>query len=98
MTFSDPELQQLFQSYVGGAVEPDEELRPIFGLMALLDRFWLLEGEESPKVVKVMEVLCSEEMLPALRSWYRRADDDMNPAALRLREELSARIGERLGV
>jgi len=73
-----------------------EDLRPVCGLMDGCQYFGLVNGTNSPQRREGMELLLSTELRPALRRWYQRADD-MNPAAVEFREQLSELAGERFG-
>jgi len=97
MTFRDPQLQKHFErviSLVQGC--PPAEI-PICALMDAWQWFHLTEGDESPRTKEVLEHILSSELRAGLRSWYHRAGDDMNPAAIEFRNRLGQMAGERFG-
>lgn len=59
--------------------------------------FAVTESEDSPRVREAMDHLLSAELREALREWYRRSGDDLNPNALAFRERLNALAGESFG-
>ena len=94
MKFKHTELQKHVDraaSLITGL--PDDE-RPVFGLMDAWYWFRVTQGEESPIAV---ELLLSTDRRPALRNWYRRCGESMNPAAIEFRDFLSRLAGERFG-
>ena len=97
MQFQDPELQRVFQSNFERMHEEDVHQRELRGVLAAYDWFRLIEGEQSPRVAVVIQTLLSPELRPALRRWYQRFGDGMNPAAIAFREHLSQLAGERFG-
>lgn len=74
----------------------DEE-RPVFALMEAYGWFRITDGEQSAKVREIIEHLLLPELRPALRSWYGKSGNSMNPAALEFREHLSKLAGEKFG-
>ena len=97
MTFRYTELQKRFErgvSLVQG--QPPDQI-PICALMDAWYWFRVTEGEDSPRAVEAIEHLLSQELRPALRSWYSRAGHEMNPAAIEFRDRLSEMAGERFG-
>lgn len=97
MTFRDAQLQKHFEravSIIQGC--PADEL-PVCALLDAWHWFRLTEGGDSPRVAEALEHLVSPELRPALRSWYRRHGDKMNPAAVEFRDQLSAMAQERFG-
>jgi hypothetical protein len=96
--FKDEQLQKHFERTMALPVGnlPDEQ-RPIFALMEAYGWFRLIEGQQSPKVLEVIEHLLSSELRPGLRSWYQRFGDQMNPTSLEIRDHLSKLAGEKFG-
>jgi hypothetical protein len=96
--FNDTELERIYQLNFRAAQDSeDEDQRQICSLFAALDWFRRSEGEQSVRLREVGQILLSPEMRPALRRWYKRCGDGMNPVAMALREQLSALAGERFG-
>ena len=97
MTFREPKLQEHVERVVslvqGG---PPEEI-PVSALMDAWHFFHLVEGDESPCTQEALEHLLSKELRPALRGWYRRAGDAMNPSAIAFRDRLGQMAGECFG-
>ena len=73
------------------------DLLPVCGLLDAFQWFILTEGEDSPRVREALEHLLSSEMRPALRRWYQRFGEGINPAAIQFRERLATLAGERFG-
>src|SRR5437870_12655932 len=97
MTFRDPKLQQHCEraaAVVQGC--PSEQL-PVLGLLDAWYWFQLVEGADSPRAAEAIEHLLSLELRPALRQWYQRWGEDMNPNALAFRDRLSELAGETFG-
>ena len=96
--FNDTQLQQHFDHTMSLRVEnlSDEE-RPVFALMTAYGWFRRVDGEQSPKVCEIIDHLLLPELRPALRSWYSRSGDRINPAAMEFREYLSELAKEKLG-
>jgi hypothetical protein len=59
--------------------------------------FSIVEGIESPEAREAVQLLLSSELRLALRRWYQRCGNGMNPAALEFRDRLSDLAGERFG-
>src|SRR6266571_243335 len=98
MKFNDTEVERVYELNFRAVQDSDgEDQRQICGLFAAFDWFRLIEGEQSPRVREARDLLLSPEMRPALRRWYRRFGNDMNPAAMQLREQFSELAGERFG-
>ena len=97
MTIQDPELRAHVDRIAAIAAGLPKVLRPVCGLMNACDFYSRARGPDSAQVREAVEWLVSEELRPALRSWYQRCGDDMNPAALEFRQRLSELAGERLG-
>ncbi|MGA1237210.1 MAG: hypothetical protein ACO34E_10125 [Limisphaerales bacterium] len=97
MIFADAKLQQHVERAVTIMTSLPDEQRPVCGLLDAFQFFSLTEGEDSPRAAEAMKHLLSAELRPALRSWYRRCGDDMNPAAMEFREHMSELAGERFG-
>jgi len=75
----------------------EEELRPVCALLDAYHWHFLIEGEASTLASEALQLLRSPELRPALRQWYRKYGDDMNPGALEFRERLRGLTGETLG-
>jgi hypothetical protein len=60
-----------------------------FPCLGSLRWFHLIEGDQSPRVAVIIQMLLSPELRPSLRLWYQDCGDRMNPAAVALREHLS---------
>jgi hypothetical protein len=97
MIFRDPELQQHIERVVSVIRGCPLDQLPICALLDAWHWFHLTKGDESPQTKEVIEHLLSVEMRPALRAWYHRYGDNMNPAALEFRERLSSLAGEGFG-
>ena len=97
MTINDPQLKRHVERAVGLMTSLPEDLRPICGLLDAYQFFGLVEGAESSQAREALELLLSTELRSALRRWYERCGDDMNPAALEFRQRLSGLAGERFG-
>lgn len=97
MKFSAPELHQRVVRMVSMDVGFPRELRLVFALMDAYEYFGLVENQQSPKCHEVVEILLSQELRPALRSWYRFHGGSINPAAAKFRDRLSALAGEKFG-
>jgi hypothetical protein len=98
LKFKDEQLQKHFERTMALPVGnlPDEQ-RPIFALMEAYGWFRLTEGQQSPKVLEVIDLLLLSELRPGLRRWYQRFGDEMNPAVLEIREHLIKLAGEKFG-
>jgi hypothetical protein len=97
MDVNDPELRsRLERTFLLIPDEPEDE-KMVIGLMDAYDWFRLAEGEGSPRVREAIEHLLSPELRPALRGWYRKWGNGMNPAAIEFRERLSKMAGEEFG-
>ena len=72
---------------------PDDEV-PVCALMDAWFWFQLIEGENSVAATEALELLLTAELRPAVRKWYRRSGDGMNPHAMKFRDELSKQAGE----
>ena len=97
MKFTDPELEQRVQRMTAMNVGLPDGLRPVFALIDACDYFGHIEGRESPKVREAIELLLSQELRPALRSWYQRHGGSMNPSATEFRDRLAGLAGEKFG-
>jgi hypothetical protein len=98
LKFKDEELERVYDlNFRAMQNLQDEGQRQVCGLLAAFDWFRLIEGEQSPQVLEAKDLLLSPEMRPALRRWYRRFGNDMNPGALELRAQLSELAGEKFG-
>jgi hypothetical protein len=96
--FKDSELERVYHlNFRAMQKLPDEGQRQVCGLLAAFDWFRLIEGEQSARVQEARDLLLTPEMRPALRRWYRRFGDKINPAALELRNQFSELAGEKFG-
>jgi hypothetical protein len=98
MKFNDPQLQQHFERTMSLRVGnlPDEQL-PVFALMDAYGWFRLIDSEQSSQVHEIIEHLLLPELRPALRNWYNKSGNSINPAVLEFRERLSKLAGEKFG-
>jgi hypothetical protein len=97
MVITDPQLKAHVERVVSLMTSLPAELRPACGLMDACDWFTHIEGEQSPRSKEALKLILSDDMRPALRPWYQRAGDNMNPAALEFRERLSTLAREKFG-
>ena len=97
MIYADTKLQQHVERAAALMTSLPEEQRPICGLLDAHRWFGLVEGEQSPRAVESLRLLLSPELRPALRQWYQRCGENMNPNALEFRARLSTLAGERFG-
>ena len=97
MTFRDSQLQSHYERTVSLVQSCPASERPICALLDAWHWFSLTEGDTSPRASEAIEHILSTELRSALRSWYRRWGDDMNPAATEFRDQLSQLAGERFG-
>lgn len=97
MTFRDAELQKRYERVISTAQNCPPEQLPVYALLDAWHWFSLIDGEESPRSRETIELLLSPELRPALRDWYRRWGDDMNPFAIEFRDQLGELAGERFG-
>ena len=97
MKFTDPNLQRHVERATGCVTGLPADQQPVCVLLDAYQWFGVTEGQDSPRVAEALEHLLSPELRPALRSWYRRCGDDMNPTATEFREHLSKLAGERFG-
>jgi len=97
MRFRDAQLEKHFERVVTKVHGCPTEQLPVCGLLDAWHWFCLIEGEGSPRAGEAIELLLSPELRPALRSWYRRFGDQMNPFAIEFRDQLSEIAGERFG-
>ena len=97
MTFRDTQLQKHFERVVSVVQGCPPDQLPICALLDAWQLFSRMDGEKSPRASEAIEHLLSPELRPALRSWYRRCGDKMNPTATEYRDRLSEMAGERFG-
>jgi hypothetical protein len=97
MTFRDPKLQEHCERAVAIVAGCPSQQRPVLALLDACDYFRRIEGENSPRFAEALEHLLSAELRPALREWYQRFGNNMNPTALRFRDQLGKLAGERFG-
>ena len=96
MTFRDLQLERHFEKVVSHNSSFPSELLPVLGLLDAWQRFHLLEGDDSPRTREALDLLLSSELRPALRIWYSRFGNDMNPAAREFRHGLGSWRGRNL--
>lgn len=75
---------------------PPEQL-PICALLDAYQWFRLIDGDGSSRASEAIELLLSRELRPALRNWYRRPGNTMNPYSIEFRNQLSIMAGETFG-
>jgi len=80
--FTDPQLQTHVERAAAVITDLPDDLVTVCGLLDACQWFTLTEGENSPRVREAFSHLLSAELRPALRSWYQRFGDGMNPAAI----------------
>lgn len=97
MTFRDAELQKRFERVLSTAQSCPPEQLPVCALLDAWHWFRLLDGEDSPRSSEAIELLLAPELRPALRDWYRRLGDEMNPYAIEFRDQLGELAGELFG-
>lgn len=97
MTIRDAQLQKRFERVISTVQGCPSNQLPVYGLLDAWHWFHLLEGEESSRSSEAIELLLSPELRPALRDWYHRWGDQMNPFAIEFRDHLSEIAGERFG-
>jgi hypothetical protein len=97
MTLRDAQLQKRFERVISSVQGYPPDQVPVWALLDAWHWFRLIEGEESPRANEAIEILLSAELRPALRDWYRRLGNQMNPFAMEFRDQLSAIAGENLG-
>jgi hypothetical protein len=97
MTFRDPQLQKRFERVVSTFHDCPQNQLPVCALLDAFQWFCLVDGDQSPRVGEAIELLLSPEMRPALRDWYRRLGDEINPFAIEFRDQLGAIAGEKFG-
>jgi hypothetical protein len=97
MTFRDAQLQKRYERVISSVQGYPPDQLPIWALFDAWNWFRLIEGAESPRAGEALELLLSPELRPALREWYRRTGEQMNPFAIEFRDQLSEIAGERFG-
>jgi hypothetical protein len=97
MTFRDAQLQKRFERVISIAQSCPPDQLPIHALLDAWNWFRLIDGVESPRSSEAIELLLSPELRPALRDWYHRWGDQMNPFAIEFRDHLSEIAGEKFG-
>lgn len=98
MKFQHSDVEQFFERTMALKVGnlTDEE-RPVFALMEAYGWFKLIDGNQTAKIQEIISHLLSPELRPALRTWYRRHGNKLNPRVMEFRDHLSRLAGERLG-
>src|SRR5258707_15884781 len=97
MTIHDPKLKTHVDRVSVLMTSLPVDLRPVCGLMDAYDWYARVDGADSGQAHEALELLLSEELRPALRGWYQRCGNKMNPAALEFRQRLSRAAGEEFG-
>jgi hypothetical protein len=97
MTFRDSQLQKRYERVVSIVHGCPRDQLPVYALLDACQWFRFIDGDESPRAHEAMELLLSPELRPALRDWYHRLGDQMNPFAMQFRNYLSERAGENFG-
>ena len=98
MKFKDEQIQKHFDRIMSLQVEgSSDDQRPVMALMDAYGFFGRSYGWQSQYVQEIIEHLLSPELRPALRDWYKKFGDRMNPVALEFREHLSKLSGEKFG-
>lgn len=95
MQFEDPELQSVYERNFRCLQYEDSGLREVQSILGAYDWFHLIDRHGSPRVAAIMDALLSPDLRPALRRWYARCGESMNPAAVEFRERLSNLAGEK---
>ena len=97
MTINNSQLKSHVERAVELMTNLPEDLRPICGLLDGCQYFSAVKGAESSEAREAVQLLLSSELRLALRRWYQRRGNDINPAALEFRYRLSDLAGERFG-
>lgn len=97
VNFTDPQLQQCYDTQFGEATDASEELRQVRALIATHDVFQMLEGAHSSRVHEMLEHLLQPGLRAGLRRWYQRPDAGLDRAGVEFRTHLSQLAGERFG-
>ena len=97
MTICDPQLEMHFEKVASHNPSFPSELLPVFALLDAWHWFHVIEGDDSPRTREALDLLLSSELRPALRNWYSRFGDDINPAAREFRQRLGELAGEEFG-
>ena len=97
MQFREPKLREHYDRAIACLAGCPQDQLPIAALLDAWYWFHLTEGEHSPRAAEALEALLREEMRPALRAWYKRHGDTMNPNAVAFRDRLSTLAGEKFG-
>jgi hypothetical protein len=95
MTVSDPNLKAHIERVGALMTSLPEDQRSVCGALDALSWFSLTEGENSNRATEALALLLSDDLRPPLRRWYQTHGDEMNPAAIQLREKLSSLAGEK---
>ena len=95
MRFRDAQLQKRFERVMSTVHDCPPDQLPVCALLDACQWFHFIDGDESPRSSEAIELLLSPELRPALREWYRRLGDQMNPFAIEFRDQLSEIAGER---
>ena len=97
MTFQDPVLRQHYEHAITLMSGLPVELRPICALMDAYQLYRQTEGEPAPRVREIIYHLTDPDLRPSLRQWFRiMCDNEMNPTAMKFRQQMSEIIGESL--
>ena len=95
MTFRDTKLRKRFERVISTVQDCPPDQLAVCALLDACQWFRLIDGDDSPRSSEALELLLSPEPRPALRDWYRRMGDEMNPFAMDFRDQLSALAGEK---
>lgn len=96
MNFSDPQLQECYESRFAEANGFSDDRRQVRALIGAHDLFQMLEGPHCPRVHETMERLLLAELRPGRRRWYQGPGADKDPTAVALRDQLGRLAGEKL--
>jgi hypothetical protein len=94
MTFSDPKVQAHYDSAVTVECDCPAEERPVRALIDAYYRFEFDHGEDSSQVKELTVAVLSQELRPALRSWYQRMRPKIHGHAIIVRDGLGQMAGE----
>ncbi|MBI4658738.1 MAG: hypothetical protein HY735_07785 [Verrucomicrobia bacterium] len=97
MTFTDPQLQQCYDSNLAKADDSSDEQRQVRALLAAHDLFQMLEGPHSARVHETIEHLLLPALRPGLRRWFQRSGAVHDRATIEIRNHLSQLVEEKLG-
>lgn len=96
MNFSEPQLEDCYESNLVAAGSFPAEVREVSALIGVRDVFHMMEGPHSPRVHETIAQLLSPARRASLRRWYHHFGLDLDPAGIEFRDQLSQLAGERL--